>query len=130
VKLAVQEPVLKQTEAALPLEYVHTVLEPPKGWAPLKLGELWKFRELLFFLTWRDIKVRYKQTALGAAWAILQPVLTMIVFSVIFGSLAKLPSEGVPIPDFHLHGAAALAAFCICAYAVFQQSGGRQEPDQ
>ena len=117
--MAVQEPVLKQTEAALPLEYVHTVLEPPKGWAPLKLGELWKFRELLFFLTWRDIKVRYKQTALGAAWAILQPVLTMIVFSVIFGSLAKLPSEGVPYPIFTF---TALLPWQLFAFALTQSS--------
>ena len=82
------EPDLKKTETILPGNYAHTVIEPPKGWAPLALRELWKFRELLFFLTWRDIKVRYKQTALGAAWAIFQPALTMIVFSIIFGGLA------------------------------------------
>lgn len=78
----------------------HIVIEPPRGWVALDLKELWHYRELLFFLAWRDIKVRYKQTLLGAAWAILQPLLTMIVFSVIFGQLAKLPSEGIPYPVF------------------------------
>jgi len=75
-------------------------LEPPKGWLSLRLRELWMFRELLFFFAWRDIKVRYKQTILGAAWAILQPLLTMVLFSVIFGKLAQLPSDGVPYPIF------------------------------
>lgn len=79
---------------------VHVVVEPAKGWQALELGDLWKYRELLYFLTWRDVKVRYKQTALGAAWAILQPLLTMVIFSVIFGQLAKLPSEGIPYPIF------------------------------
>jgi lipopolysaccharide transport system permease protein len=77
-----------------------TIIRPSKGWAPLKLRELWEYRELLYFLTWRDIKVRYKQTYLGAAWAILQPFLTMIIFSIVFGRLAKIPSEGVPYPVF------------------------------
>ncbi len=76
------------------------VLEPDKSWLALNLGDLWRYRELLFFLTWRDIKVRYKQTLLGAAWAVLQPVLTMLIFSVIFGQLAKLPSDGTPYPIF------------------------------
>jgi len=75
-------------------------IEPSRGWVSLKLGELWEYRELLFFLTWRDIKVRYKQTVLGAAWAIIQPVMTMIIFSVIFGQFARLPSDGVPYPIF------------------------------
>jgi lipopolysaccharide transport system permease protein len=66
----------------------------------LKLGELWEYRELLYFLTWRDVKVRYKQTLLGAAWAILQPVLTMVVFSLFFGKLGKIPSDGIPYPIF------------------------------
>src|SRR5262245_15769339 len=64
------------------------------------LRELWEFRELLYFLIWRDVKVRYKQTALGAAWAVLQPLLTMLVFSLFFGRLAKMPSDGVPYPIF------------------------------
>lgn len=73
---------------------------PSRGWVPLNLRDLWDYRELLYFLTWRDVKVRYKQTALGAAWAILQPFLTMVVFSLFFGKLAKIPSEGVPYPIF------------------------------
>jgi lipopolysaccharide transport system permease protein len=82
------------------LESTHIVVTPQHGWQALELGDLWRYRELLFFLTWRDVKVRYKQTALGATWAILQPLLTMVIFSIIFGQLAKLPSEGVPYPIF------------------------------
>jgi len=77
-----------------------TVLEPPRGWLALRLRELWEFRELLYFLSWRDIKVRYKQTVLGAAWALIGPLLTMVLFSVIFGKFAKLPSDGIPYPIF------------------------------
>ncbi len=80
-------------------ERVHRI-EPSSGWVPLKLAELWEYRELLYFLTWRDVKVRYKQTALGVAWAIIQPLLTMLVFSVFFGRLAKVPSDGIPYPIF------------------------------
>jgi homopolymeric O-antigen transport system permease protein len=76
------------------------VIEPPRRWEALGLREIWRYRELLYFLTWRDIKVRYKQTVIGAAWAILQPFLTMVVFSVIFGSLIRVPSDGVPYPIF------------------------------
>jgi lipopolysaccharide transport system permease protein len=82
------------------LEVPVTVIEPSKGWVSLRLGALWRFRELLYFLIWRDVKVRYKQTLLGAAWAILQPLLTMIVFSIFFGKLARMPSDGVPYPLF------------------------------
>jgi lipopolysaccharide transport system permease protein len=77
-----------------------TVIEPSKGWIGLRLGALWRSRELLYFLIWRDVKVRYKQTVLGAAWAILQPLLTMVVFSIFFGKLARMPSDGVPYPLF------------------------------
>jgi lipopolysaccharide transport system permease protein len=77
-----------------------TVIEPRKGWIPVDFGELWKFRELLYFLAWRDVKVRYKQTAIGVIWAVLQPVLTMIVFTVLFGRFAKMPSDGEPYPIF------------------------------
>jgi lipopolysaccharide transport system permease protein len=76
------------------------VIEASKGWVSLKLGELWQYRELLFFLAWRDVKVRYKQATLGIAWAVIQPLVTMIIFSVIFGQLAKLPSEGIPYSVF------------------------------
>lgn len=75
-------------------------IEPSHGWVSLKLRELWQYRELLYFLTWRDIKVRYKQTVLGAAWAVLQPFMTMVVFSLFFGNLAQIPSDGVPYPIF------------------------------
>ena len=75
-------------------------IKPTKGWGSLNLRELWLYRELVYFLTWRDLKVRYKQTALGAGWAILQPVLSMIVFSIFFGGLLSVPSEGVPYPIF------------------------------
>jgi len=76
------------------------VVKPSKGWISLKLKELWEYRELLYFMAWRDIKVRYKQTVLGAAWAIIQPFFTMIVFSIFFGRLAKMPSDGLPYPIF------------------------------
>lgn len=75
-------------------------IEPSQGWTTLKLRELFEYRELLYFLIWRDIKVRYKQTVLGASWAIIQPLFTMVVFSVFFGKLAKIPSDGVPYPIF------------------------------
>lgn len=77
-----------------------SIIKPSHGWAALNLRDLWLYRELIFFMTWRDLKVRYKQTLLGASWAILQPFLTMIVFSIFFGNLAKVPSDGVPYPIF------------------------------
>jgi lipopolysaccharide transport system permease protein len=86
----------KITSASEPL----ITIEPQRGWVSLELRDLWRYRELLLLLTWRDIKVRYAQTILGATWAILQPLLTMIIFSVIFGQLAKLPSDGIPYPIF------------------------------
>jgi lipopolysaccharide transport system permease protein len=76
------------------------VIQPSRAWVPLDLGELWEYRELLYLLVWRELKVRYKQTVLGVAWAIVQPLLTMVVFSVVFGRLAKMPSDGVPYPVF------------------------------
>jgi lipopolysaccharide transport system permease protein len=77
-----------------------TMIRPTRGWVGLDLRELWRYRELLYFLTWRDVMVRYKQTLLGAAWAILQPFLTMVVFSIFFGQLAKIPTDGAPYPIF------------------------------
>lgn len=76
------------------------VIQPTHGWRRINLGEIWRYRELLYFLTWRDIKVRYKQTVLGAAWAIIQPFFTMVIFSIFFGRLAKIPSDGIPYPIF------------------------------
>ena len=75
-------------------------IRPSTGWVSLRLKELFDYRELLYFLVWRDVKVRYKQTALGASWAIIQPFFTMVVFSLFFGKLAKIPSDGVPYPIF------------------------------
>ena len=99
---------------------VPTVLVEPSGsWVPLKLGELWVYRELLYFLIWRDVKVRYKQTLLGAAWAILQPVLTMVVFSIFFGRLARMPSDGIPYPIFSY---AALVPWTLFTYGLNQGS--------
>lgn len=77
-----------------------TVIEPPKGWRMLDWRELWAYRELLWVLTARDVKVRYKQTVLGAAWAVIRPFLTMVIFSVVFGQFAKMPSDGYPYPIF------------------------------
>lgn len=83
-------------------KYPVVYLRPSKGWLSLDLKELWRYRELIFFLTWRDIKVRYKQAVLGIAWAVLQPLLTVAVFSVIFGNLLNTPSQGIPYPLFSL----------------------------
>ncbi|HEX8149726.1 MAG TPA: ABC transporter permease [Pyrinomonadaceae bacterium] len=90
------EAVKADTPASLPV----LKIRPPKGWASLGLKELWEYRELLYFLTWRDIKVRYKQTALGAAWAVIQPFFMMVVFSLFFGKLGGIPSDGIPYPIF------------------------------
>jgi lipopolysaccharide transport system permease protein len=95
------------------------VIVPTRGWGRLNLLELWRFRELVYFLTWRDVKVRYKQTVLGAAWAIVQPLLTMVIFTIIFGRVAHLPSDGVPYPIFTF---AALLPWTYFAY-VIQQAG-------
>lgn len=86
------------------LHNVVVTIEPSKSWVPLRLGDLWQYRELLYFLTWRDVKVRYKQTFLGAAWAIIQPLLTMIIFSLLFGRLAGMPSDAIPYPIFAFGG--------------------------
>jgi lipopolysaccharide transport system permease protein len=84
----------------LPQTIVTTVIEPGRGWAPVKLTELWEYREVLYFLVWRDIKVRYRQTLIGAAWAIIQPVMAMVIFTIFFGRLARMPSDGLPYPLF------------------------------
>jgi len=78
-----------------------SLITPPRGWLDLNLKELWEYRELLYFFVWRDIKVRYKQTVIGAGWAIIQPFFTMVVFSLFFGKLARIPSEGLPYPIFY-----------------------------
>jgi lipopolysaccharide transport system permease protein len=76
------------------------VVQPSKGWSGVNFRELWRYRELVYFLMWRDIKVRYKQTLLGAGWAIIQPFFTMVVFTIFFGQLAKIPSDDIPYPIF------------------------------
>lgn len=105
------------TETPGPAELETIVLRPRSGWAAVDLGELWRTRELLFFLVWRDVKVRYKQTVLGIAWAIIQPVMTMLVFTVFFGRLAKVPSDGIPYPLFSF---AALVPWTFFAYGLSQ----------
>lgn len=100
-----------------PVPYVR--IEPSYGWVSLKLRELWQYRELLYFFIWRDIKVRYKQTVLGAAWAIIQPFFTMVVFSLFFGRLAKVPSDGIPYPIFSY---AALVPWTFFAQGLSQAS--------
>lgn len=108
---AVTEP----ASASLPV----TRIERASGWISLNLGEVWRYRELLYFLTWRDVVVRYKQTALGASWAIIQPVMTMVVFSVVFGKLSAIPSDGVPYPLFSF---AALVPWTFFANGLAQSS--------
>lgn len=108
-----------RTERVLeaPPEEVH--ISSSRHWADLGLGELWAYREVLLFLTWRDLLVRYKQTVIGATWAILQPVLTMVIFTIFFGRLAKIPSDGVPYPVFSL---AALVPWSFFAEGVLRAS--------
>ena len=98
---------------------LHVAIRPARGWTGLELRELWQYRELLVFLIWRDIKVRYKQTALGAAWAVLQPIFGMVVFSLFFGRLAKMPSDGIPYPVFAY---CALLPWQLFAYALAESS--------
>lgn len=94
-------------------------IEPSKGWAHLRLGEVWAFRELLYFLTWRDIKVRYKQSVLGAAWAIIQPVVSMVVFTLIFDMLAGLESDG---QDYRIWNITALVPWTFFANGLTMSS--------
>jgi lipopolysaccharide transport system permease protein len=96
------------------------IIEPANSWFSLRLKELWDYRELLYFFIWREIKVRYKQTVLGASWALLQPILTMVIFSVIFGRLANLDSEGIPYPVFTY---AALLPWQLFSRALGDASG-------
>ena len=94
---------------------VVTRIEPPRGLFNLRLGEIWAYRELLYFFVWRDVKIRYKQTAVGVLWVVLQPLLTMAVFTLFFGRLAKSPSEGLPYPVFYF---AALVPWMYFNYAL------------
>jgi lipopolysaccharide transport system permease protein len=109
---------LATTDAAIQ-DYPVRRIEATKGWVSLGLGEVWQYRELLFFLVWRDIKVRYKQTVLGVLWAIIQPFFTMVIFSLFFGRLAEMPSDGIPYPIFSY---AALVPWTFFAQALTQAS--------
>src|SRR3974390_3394706 len=93
-------PPVASTLASSAPQQVTLRIEPPRHWFELRLGELWLYRELLYFLVWRDVKIRYKQTAIGVAWVIIQPLLTMLVATLFFGKLAKLPSQGLPYSLF------------------------------
>jgi len=108
------------TSSATPNPSTLIRIEPSKGWVSLKLDELWAHRELLYFLTWRDVKVRYKQTALGILWAILQPVMMMVVFSLFFGKLGRMSSDGLPYAPWSLAG---LVPWTFFAYGLAQSSG-------
>ena len=103
---------------AFPAQHI-TRIEPTKGWRFLDIGEIWFYRELLFFLTWRDIQIRYKQTAIGVAWVVIQPLASISVFSLFFGRLAKIPSDGVPYPLFVF---AALLPWQVFARAMSEAS--------
>jgi lipopolysaccharide transport system permease protein len=94
-------------------------IRPSEGWLSLDLGEIWRRRELLYFLIWRDVKVRYKQTLLGVTWAVLQPVFTLLIFTIFFGRLAKMPSDGIPYPLFAF---AALVPWQLFANGLTQAS--------
>ncbi len=112
----------RQASAETPARAVEppiTVIRASRGWMPFDLAEIWAYRELLYFFIWRDIKVRYKQTVLGAAWAILQPLLTMVVFTLFFGRMANIDSDGYPYPIFSY---AALLPWTLFAQGVSQSS--------
>lgn len=123
--MATQNVTQTAAEPAITLDEVNmatpptTLLRPTKGWAQLKLREVWEYRELLYYLTWRDVIVRYKQTVLGAAWAIIQPLLAMVIFTFFFGRLAKIPSGGVP---YSLFNYAALVLWTFFANGLSQGS--------
>jgi len=109
----------KDNTPVIPSHLARTRREASKGWALPKLRELWEYRELLYFFAWRDIKVRYKQTVMGALWAIIQPFFTMVIFSLFFGRLANVPSDGVPYPVFSF---TALVPWTFFANALAQAS--------
>jgi lipopolysaccharide transport system permease protein len=109
----------KENPLAIPDNLPKTRRQPVKGWPWPKFRELWEYRELLFFFAWRDIKVRYRQTVMGALWAIIQPFLTMVIFSLFFGRLANIPSDGLPYPIFSY---AALVPWTFFANALAQAS--------
>jgi lipopolysaccharide transport system permease protein len=118
--MAVKEEEISALISAKLNQLPHLRIEPSRGFVPLKIKELWDYRELLYFLVWRDVKVRYKQTALGVLWAVIQPVMTMVVFSIFFGKLGKLSSDGIPYPIFSF---AALVPWTLFANGLTQATG-------
>jgi len=122
----VPEPTVVLPEEQVADEAPLTVIEARSGWQLIDLGELWRYRELLFFLAWRDVKVRYKQTVLGAAWAVLQPLATMIVFSVVLGRVASTPDAAVPYPLFVFAGLLPWLFFAGAMSAAGQSVVGNQ----
>jgi lipopolysaccharide transport system permease protein len=117
VHVAAPPPAAGETPLTAPRMVVR--IRPPRGWQPLNLADLWRYRELLWFLAARDVRVRYKQTVLGVAWAVIQPLFTMLVFSVFFGKLGGLPSDDMPYPLFALGG---LLPWQLFSYALTQSS--------
>jgi lipopolysaccharide transport system permease protein len=115
----VEDPVSALTAPPVAAEVPVFRIEPSRGWVSLQLGELWEYRELLYFLTWRDIKVRYKQSILGAAWAIIQPFVAMVVFTIFFGRMANLGPADVPYPIWNY---AAMVVWTFFAFALTQSS--------
>jgi len=109
----------EKMQGTTPLPHLH--ISPPKKWIPLDLAELWNYRELLSSFTWRDVKIRYKQTALGFLWAVIQPLCMMLIFTVFFGRLAKIPSDGIPYPLFVL---AALLPWTLFAEGITRSTSG------
>lgn len=118
-KLAEPQTAISVGEAPEREQFPELLIEPTKGWAPLNLGEFWSYRNLAYFFVWRDLKVRYKQTILGVAWAILQPFFTMVVFTIFFGRLAQVGSDGLPYPIFSF---AALVPWTFFANSLLQAS--------
>ena len=112
-------PLATTRSAAAAVDLPIQIIAPARGWVPIRLRELWEYRELLYFLIWREVKIRYKQAALGIGWAVLQPFLTMVIFSIVFGRFAGLPSDGLPYPVFAF---CALLPWQLFSFALTESS--------
>ncbi len=115
IRVSPAQPIESVTEKSRPVP--HLIIQPSRGWGALGLRELWEYRELIYFMLWRDVKGRYRQMALGGLWIVIQPVMTMLVFSAIFGGLAKIPSDGLPYPLFSF---AAVLPWKLFSGAIYQ----------